>query len=342
MGFENKFARFMRNTGPARFFIPMGLILIVAGILLMVFSAGDYVETTATVKTVEEVVVTSEETNQTEYEIKFDYEVGGKTYHGSFQLTKEYKVGDEMTIYYDSSNPEKITNTKNGNLIGIIMIGVGAVAIVAGVFMTIKAFQKSKALDEAIPGGKPDAAAFEGFKTAGDVTEYYFKFDGHSLKPGYLIEDANRNLIFEGKMTKQALVGARTYEFHNHVTGSVAEHQVGHTVTQSYNDELFSRKSWFKFDGQNVWDLLHEKGIRLTTDLHSKLPYLVYNVSRNGTPIAIVETSSMYVHEDEEAQHKLVIPTGNLYYRFWTNTNDFETLFLTIFAISETEQTVVE
>ena len=341
MGFENKFARFMRDTGPARFFVPAGVILIVVGIILLTMSSGNYVETTAKVTEVSEVKPI-DPNDPTEYEIKFEFVADGKTYKNSFQLSKQYHPGDEITIYYDSANPISVSNTKNGNLIGVIMIAVGAVAIVGGVFITIKAFRKSKALDEAIPGGKPDAAAFEGFKTAEGVTEYYFKFDGHSLKPGYLIEDADRNLLFEAKMTKQALVGARTYEFHNHVTGSVAEHQVGHTVTQSFNDELFSRKSWFKFDGQNIWNLLHEKGIRLTTDLHSKLPYLVYNVSKNGVPFAVIETSSMYVHEDEEAQHKLVIPTGNLYYRAWTNSTDLETLFLTIFAISETEQTVVE
>ncbi len=341
MGFENKFARLMRNTGPARFFVPAGVILIVFGIILMTMSSGNYVETTAKVTSVTEVVRIDTE-DQQEYKIEFQYDVNGKTYDGSFQLEKKYQVGDEMTIYYDSANPEKVTNTKNGNLIGIIMIGVGAAAIVGGIFFTVKAFRKSKALDEAIPGGKPDAAVFDGFKTAEGVTEYYFKFDGHSLKPGYLVEDADRNLLFEGKMTKQALVGARTYEFHNHVTGSVAQHQIGHTVTQSFNDEMFSRKSWFKFDGQNIWDLLHEKGLLLTTDLHSKLPYLVYNVSKNGAPFAVIETSSVYVHEDEEAQHKLVIPTGNMFYRFWTNSTDLETLFLTIFAISETEQTVVE
>lgn len=33
---ENKFARIMRNTGPARFFVPMGIILIVVGILMLV------------------------------------------------------------------------------------------------------------------------------------------------------------------------------------------------------------------------------------------------------------------------------------------------------------------
>lgn len=341
MGFENKFARFMRNTGPARFFIPAGLILIVFGILLLVMNSGNFVQTTAKVTAVTEVVRIDTE-DQQEYKIEFQYDVDGKTYDGSFQLGKKYQVGDEMTIYYDSANPEKVTNTKNGNLIGIIMIAVGALALAGGTVATVKAFQKSRALDAAVPAAENADERFENFKTAEGVTEYYFRFDGHSLKPGYIIEDANRNVLFEGKMTKQALVGARTYEFHNHVTGSVAEHQVGHTVTQSYNDEMFSRKSWFKVDGKNVWDLLHEKGIRLTTDLFGKFPYLVYNAAKNGNALARIETSSMYVHEDEEAQHKLVIPTGNMFYRFWTNSNDFETLFLIIFAISETEQTVVE
>jgi hypothetical protein len=33
---------------------------------------------------------------------------------------------------------------------------------------------------------------------------------------------------------------------------------------------------------------------------------------------------------------------GRYYYRIWTDTDDLETLFLTVFAISETEQAVVE
>ena len=55
-----------------------------------------------------------------------------------------------------------------------------------------------------------------------------------------------------------------------------------------------------------------------------------------------MERLSVYVHEDDEAQHKLKVPAGNMYYRFWTASDDLESLFLTIFAISECEQTVVE
>lgn len=341
MGFENKFARLMRNTGPARFFVPVGIILVVVGVILMVFSGGNFAETTGKVLSVTEIPRTDPDEAQ-QYDVQFEYTVDGKVYTGTFSLSGDYQTGDEITIYYNTENPESITNAKNGNLIGIIMIGAGVVGAVVGVFLTVKAFQKSKALDEAIPGGKPNPADFEGFKTAEGVTEYYFRFDGHSLKPGYLVEDAERKILFEGKMTKQAIVGARTFEFHNHVNGTVEEHAVGHTVTQSYNDEMFSRKSWFKLDGKNIWDILHDRGIRLSTNMLGKFPYFIYDVTKDGKPFARIETSSIYVHEDEEAQHKLVIPTGNMYYRFWTASSDFDTLFLTIFAISETEQTVVE
>lgn len=49
-----------------------------------------------------------------------------------------------------------------------------------------------------------------------------------------------------------------------------------------------------------------------------------------------------YEYEEDAAEHKLIIPVGRYYYRVWTNETDLADLFLTVFAISETEQTVVE
>ena len=225
----------------------------------------------------------------------------------------------------------------------ILFIIAGAVAIAYGVYKTIKAFKKSRTLDENVPeNGAFPVVDFSRFKDDPNVAEYYFRFDGNSLKPGYLIEDAERNLLFEGKMLKNSLVGARSFEFRDHTTGSVESHEVGHTTTTTYNNEFFSVHSWFKFDGENVWDVLHRRGLRMATDLHSKLPYLTYNVTKDGASFARIETSSIYVHEDDEAQHKFVIPVGKMYYRVWTATRDFDLLFLAIFAISETEQTIVE
>ncbi len=336
MNSENKFARFMRNTGPARVFIPAGIILIVFGIIMMGFKTDNYLETIGKVTSVAESVNAD---NQKEYDLSFTYTADGKQYTGTFgSMPNKSEVGDEIKVFYNPENPEQITNSRMGFL-PLILIGAGALALVFGVYKTAQAFRKSRELDQ-IPKASP--IDFQGFKQAAGVTEYYCRHDGVMLKPGYILEDAARKVLFEGKMTKQALVGARVFEFVNHTTGAVTEHEVGHTTTQSYNDEFFSVSSWFKFDGRKIWDVLYERGLRMTTNLRSKFPNFIYEVSRNGAAYAIIETCGQYVHEDEAAEHKLNIPVGRYYYRVWTNTNDFETLFLTVFAISETEQAIVE
>lgn len=341
MNTENKFARIMRNTGPARFFIPAGIILIVFGVLMLGFKTDNFIETTAKITAVTECPKEADENQQ--YDIDFTYTANGKEYQSTFSnMEGSYAVGDDITVYYDPADPQKITNSKMDILAPVIIV-VGAAAIVFGIYKTATEFKKSRELDCAIPGGAfASDAEFEVLKTAPGTNEYYCKFDGQTFKPGYIIEDVNKKVLFEGKMTGQALVGARTFEFNNHITGSVKEHKVGHTITQNYNDGLFSATSWFKFDGENIWKLLHSCGIRIKTNLHSKFPNLIYDVSKDGKPFARIETSGKYVHEDEASEHKINIPVGKYYYRFWTQNSDMDLLFLTIFAISETEQTVVE
>ena len=334
---ENKFARFMRNTGPARFFVPLGIILIVVGIFLMTHNTDSYLETVGKVTEVREDIGTE---NNKVYDIIFTYTVSGKEYSGTFEdMSDECTVGDEISVFYDPENPDEITNGRLGGMVAPIVIGVGVLALVFGVFKTLTAFRKSKELDQ-LP--KASAVAFEGFKQSPGVTEYYCRHDGVTLKPGYILENAARTVLFEGKMTKQAMVGARTFTFIDHTTGRTVEHEVGHTMTQTYNDNGWSASSWFKFDGKNIWDLLHERGLRLRTNMGSKFPNFTYEISKDGSAFAVIETSGKYVHEDEAAEHKLNVPVGRYFYRVWTNTRDFETLFLTIFAISETEQMVVE
>ena len=341
MGFENKLARFSRNTGPARMLVPIGVILIVFGIVMLSFHFGDLIKTTGKITAVTEA---GYEDDVLQYNVDFTYTVDDKEYNSSFSdLPGTFAVGDAIEVYYDSENPEKTANSKLGGILAPIFLVAGAAAVGFGVYQTVKAFKKSKKLDEtATATGAPANANFEGFKTAPGVTEYYFRFDGHSLKPGYLIEDAERNVLFEGKMVKNSLVGARLFHFIDHTTGSEVEHEVGHTATTSFSDEAFSATSWFKFDGKNVWDVLHERGLRINTNVLSHFPKLIYEVSQNGAAFVRIETSSIYVHEEDEAQHKLVVPYGKMYYRFWTASKDFDTLFLTMFAITETEQTVVE
>ena len=340
MNTENKLARLMRNTGPARFLIPAGIILIIFGIILLGFKTDNYVETEGTVTKVEQYLDHNGEETQTVYDVDFEYTVDGNQYTGSFNgIGKSYDVGDKIKVFYDPENPQNTTNSKTG-IIPPIAIGLGALALVGGILSAVKAFKKSKELDEQIKaaGG---SLTIEPLPKS-QLTEYYVSYDGQMLRPGYIVEDKARNVVYEAKMEKNALVGARQFTFTDNKTGRSVDHEVGHTLTQSFNDELFSAKSTFKFDGEKIWDVLHSRGIRIQTNLISKFPNMVYTIGRNGQFMATVETCGKYVHEEDAAEHKLNIPLGKYYYRVWTNETDLADLFLTVFAISETEQTVVE
>ena len=336
----NKLAKLMRNTGPARFFVPLGVILIVFGIFTLGQNTKDYVETTGVITKVEACVPVEDEPQQ--YDVYVAYTVDGENYGATFpNLTGDYKEGDAFRVFYDPADPKVTTNSRTGSLFSPILIVAGLAALAFGVLKTVKAFQKSRELDESA-GSQLPASEFDGFRTAPGVKEYYFRIEENHLKPVYLMEDANRKVLYEGKMTQNSLVSARSFEFYDHTTGSAEMHEIGHTITNSYSDEFFSITSTFKFDGKDVWDVLHERGLRLTTDMRSKFPKLVYFAARGGSPFAVIETSSRYVHEDEESEHRLAVPAGKFFYRCWTASEDMETVFLTVFAISETDQTVVE
>ncbi len=337
----DKLLKLWKNTGPARIFVPFGVIIIVFGIIIAAFDTDDFIEVTGTVTKVEECAPVPDEPQQ--YDVYFSYTVDGKDYVGEFpNLTEKYEVGGEIKIYCDPNEPLKTTNSKDSKTFGVVLIAAGAAAAAAGVYMTAKAVKKSGELSEGLPGGKFPSELFDGFKSAPGVTEYYCLFDGNSLKPGYIVEDAARKLLYEAKMTKQSLVGARIFEFRNHVTGGTAEHEVGHTAATEFSGEFFSVSSSFKFDGENVWDVLHDKGLRLSADLRGKLPGMAYSVLRGGRPFARIEAAGKYVHEDEAGQHKLNVPSGRYYYRLWTDSNDLDTLFLAVFALSESGQMIVE
>lgn len=338
---ENKLARFMKATGAMRFFIPLGIILIVMGILMLSMTPKEYGEAVGTVTKVTEYTGTdSDGHDETLYEAEFTYTVDGKDYQNSFSDYPEPpEIGSEIPVYYNPDNPESISNTKHTGVISIVMLAAGAAAIALSVLSGVKNFRKNRELDERIQaaGGAPVVSVPD----RAELEEYYVLHDGSTLKPGYIVEDRARAVVFEAPMTKHA-VGKRVFTFRDCRLGSTQEHEVGLTVTTGYSNEFFSTNSWFKFDGENIWDVLHDRGVRIRTDLRSKFPKTVYTVSRNGRFFATIETSSRYVHEEDEAEHKVTVPTGKYYFRCWTNEQDLALLFLTVFAISETEMAVAE
>lgn len=341
-----------RSISKLVFFIPLAIILFVFAVILSPFMTEGFVETEGAVTAVEyDRFVDADGNEQAQYNISFGYTVDGKDYVGTFALGESKSVGSKITVYYDPKNPERISNTKNNAWLWIIFIVLGAASVVAAVYFGVKDAKRQKQTDalrekrDAVARGETvgtptGTGKFNVEKTDGEQAEYYFRFDGHSLKPGYLIEDKFRKPLFEGKMLKNNLLGAREFEFVNHRTGESTVHKVGHVVTGGSDDlGLLSTNSYFKFDGENVWDFLHDNGVLIDNSIGDRLGQMIYTITVNGAFLAKAVMTSNYVHEEDEQEHSVNI-INKMYYRVFTNAVDLELIFTTLFAVAETGQAV--
>ena len=172
MNTENKLARLMRNSGPARVLVPIGIILIVFGIVMFLFRpAGELVETVGTVTSVTEATADGD---GKEYDVGFSYTVDGKEYQNVFSnLTGTFSIGDAIKVFYDSENPGNVANTKSGGFIAPVLIILGVLAIAYGISRSARAFKKSAELDQTAPGAGAPPVDFHGFKWLIQTTDYY-------------------------------------------------------------------------------------------------------------------------------------------------------------------------
>lgn len=149
----NKLATFMRESGPARALIPIGLILVIFGIIMFVINNKnkDFIEITSTVSNVELVEEAHTDTEGNEvpasYNVTVKYTVDDKEYEAILDNTSKYDVGDKMTIYYNPNDPTQITQTKS-IIIPIVLVSVGAIALVGGIISVINAIKRYKKLKE--------------------------------------------------------------------------------------------------------------------------------------------------------------------------------------------------
>lgn len=163
------------------------------------------------------------------------------------------------------------------------------------------------------------------------MSKYLLKPHLGTIKQGFSLEDENGNVVYEGKMLKFSLFGASPFEFTNYKTNKKEEHKVGKTVTltESGLAGFFSTKSSFKYDGENIWNYLHNKGVRIDSHLASSKIGMSYNVSFEGKEIAVIATSS--------PKGKSIITT-DLYYDVTCEDKDLDLVFLVAFSIAKTEQ----
>ena len=165
---------------------------------------------------------------------------------------------------------------------------------------------------------------------------YHFHPEKKVMKQGFLLEDDNGNLVYEARVIKQPIIGPGIFEFVNHFANKSEEHKIGQTVTietrkgEEYYFDNYSVKSYFKYDGENIWQYLHGLGIRIDSFMSEGKLGMTYNVTLNGDDFAVISTASL------KGALSFLTSSSNLDIR--TSPGNLDLAFLTAFSIARTEQ----
>jgi len=128
------------------------VLAVILGIAFMVvgfvqYANRDKYDTTVTAKIVDiteewETATAEDEMDRLVKTAYIDYEVNGVKYEHVLAPVQSdsYSVGDSIEILCQSKNPEKISDV-NVAKTSLIFVGMGAIATLVGVIMTIKAFK---------------------------------------------------------------------------------------------------------------------------------------------------------------------------------------------------------
>ena len=149
----NKMFTFMRESGPARALIPIGIILIIFGIITFSISSKNqnYVQVESIVSNVKiaQEAYTDTDGNYVDatYDITVKYTVSDQEYYGELNGISKYNVGDKITIYYNPNNPSEITQTKS-LILPLAIIAGGIAALVGGIVSAKKAVKRYKKMKE--------------------------------------------------------------------------------------------------------------------------------------------------------------------------------------------------
>lgn len=149
----NKVFTFMRESSTARFFIPMGLVLIIFGVVFFIINTKNqnYIKTEATVvdaKLVEEEYTDTDGNHvDATYDVTIKYSVSGNEYTEVLNSVPKYDIGEKTTIYYNPNNPKEITQTKS-LIIPVIIVVAGIASLTGGIISASNAIKRHKKMQE--------------------------------------------------------------------------------------------------------------------------------------------------------------------------------------------------
>ena len=318
------------------FALILAIIAIVLGAYFTFFQSRGFVETTAEIVSVTErsdTVIVGDD-DEKEYDVTVEYTVDGNVYSSLLDsYSPSYKVGKTVTVLYDPNDPGTI---HSGRGMGVYFMIIGAIIIAVVIFTTVKSKKTEKeAKEQRESSGKVGYAP----SVKGEERELYFITDTGTAKVGHRVEDKDRRIIYEAKMTKFNLLTPFAFDFIDHENGTTTPHMVGHEEASEWDTLLLDNHYTFTFDGEDIWKHLKKNGISVDSSFdggNGRLIGINYRILRDGEEIARVQSSGVHVHEeDAETKGKM----GNLvpvqgYYRIWTRERNIDLLFVTMLAFA--------
>lgn len=164
---------------------------------------------------------------------------------------------------------------------------------------------------------------------------YYFYFT-KGLKTGYVMEDENKQRVYEAKMEKLTFLKPYKYMFTNIKTQKSVVYEIGHRVTKSngFNTGEHSQirivtDSHININGENNWEYLKKLGCSYEMNMDGLKPS--YTLYKNDKKIAEVKTTGSDVYKEDGLMSKLPV-NGN--YRVECNKDDIETVFMFCFMMA--------
>lgn len=271
--------------------------------------------------------------NDVQYIASAKYTVDGKEYTSVLNsYDPGYKVGGEVEIKYDPKNPSKITS---GFGFGIYIMIAGGVILLAVIILTVKKKASVKNLKET--NGELTFAPSK----KGAERKLYFLTDLGTPKYGHRIEDENRRVLYEAKMTKFSPMSDFKFDFIDHEHNKNTPHLVGHAEETDWNSLLIDNNYTFSFDGKDVWKQLRKLGVTIDSRFGGGEGIMpCFTIRKDGEELAYAEKTSQYPHEEDAEKHKVAskMPVQG-FYRVRTREKNLDLLFLIMVAIARSGAT---
>lgn len=167
----------------------------------------------------------------------------------------------------------------------------------------------------------------------------YFLTEHGTVKARYRIEDEEKRILYEAKMTKFTVAAPYGFDFIDHEHGRVSPHLIGHEESATW-DMAFDSHDSFTYDGEDIWKYLERNGVKVESALNGPRNGSVvgtnYRIFRDGAEVAYVESSGKNVYEEDAGKQgffqKLLPARG--FYRIQTTETNLDLLFIVLLAFA--------